>query len=147
MQASLTRPIVPSEPLFQSAGCPVMKQMHAFHCPLVEVGEASVDGATLRAASRGQPLDTLASAAGARHSALVLPFARRDHSIYHSFRLSRDSGSLWCVWQAAEELRAIGVQNLRLVLHGQHRRARHTIALCSLCMRLVPAAACQLGAC
>ena len=109
---SLARPLKPSQPLPQRGGCPLIKQMHVHQCATREVGRLTVDGLELRAMG-----SALGGARSALPSALVLPAhdPGRDRNIFHAVRLAGSGNSIWCVLQAAEQLRRAGAADLALV--------------------------------
>ena len=119
---SLARPLKPPEPLPQRGGCPLIKQMHVYQCVTREVDRLTVDGLELRA--RGS---TLGAARSALPSALVLPAHAHesgDRNIFHAVRLAGSGNSLWCVLQAAEQLRRAGVADLALLAPAAFWKSR-----------------------
>ena len=144
---SYARTARPSEALPQRGACPVLKQMHAYHCRLEERAEVLIDGVRLRAvdaiASRtptpggatraatvgvGEsaalptaPLPTAVMPAAPLPTALLLPKAEHDHNVFHSIRLRGGGETPWCVLQARRDLERIGAgAGLRLIVDGSY---------------------------
>lgn len=123
---SLVRPPPPAEPLPQRGRCPLVRQMHAFRCPLTELRTATVGPRELHATGFGGRRDPVPPASNSRPggaaAALAQPgrevrqraallvewFARSrtsirdgsgrkyDGNIYHRLRMARDASAVWC---------------------------------------------------
>ena len=126
---AVSRPL--SAMLFQRGGCGAAAQArhNAFECPLDEIRSATVDGVVIHAtdavtepsSTGGAPvglllhappmpatssLDDGSTSSGERGGSRRGPGA---HNIHHVLVLSAGVGSVWCVMQAAEELRRASV--------------------------------------
>lgn len=109
--ASGRRPL--STLLYQRASCPLSAQgARFFHCPLRRIDRARL----------GDAVDLISGDAAAKgRSALLLQMAgtpqteREDQNIYHVLSFGAGAGSVWCVWEAVQDLRRAGVPGLQLV--------------------------------
>ena len=112
--AALSRPTGRplSSILYQRASCPLAAQGDRFfHCQLSERRRARVGGVDLVAAAA--PDD----GAAARVAVLLHEghVEENANNIYHVLSFGSGAGNVWCVWEAAQDLRRGGAENVQLV--------------------------------